>query len=111
MSRNLDDVPYLERAARNAVTASKDGEIKIGSRVRIINAEGDDVDALNHHIGEVATVIVIASENSYSYALEFDECDFEFHSAGGRGRSGRCYWVYAENVELVKNEGGAETCA
>lgn len=112
VARNLDDVPYLEPAARNAVTASEDGEIEIGSSVRIINAEGSSVDALDRHIGEIATVIAIADKDDcFDFALEFDEGDYDFHNAGSRGRSGHCYWVYAGNVELVKNEGGAETCA
>ena len=112
MSRNIDDVPYLEPTARNAVTVSEDGEIEIGSSVRIINAEGSSVEALDRHIGEIATVIAIAGKNDcFDFALEFDKSDYDFHNAGGRGRSGRCYWVYAGNVELVKNEGGAETCA
>lgn len=112
VSRNLDDVPYLEPAARNAVTVSEDGEIEIGSSVRIINAEGSSVDALDRHIGEIATVIAIADKDGcFDFALEFDTGDYDFHNAGNRGRSGHCYWVYARNVELVKNEGGAEVCA
>ena len=111
VARNLDDVPYLEPTVRNTVAVSEEGEIKIGSSVRIVNAEGCEVSALRRHIGEVATVIANANDNDYDYALEFDECDFEFHNAGRRGRSGHCYWVYAGNIELVKNEGGAETCA
>lgn len=112
VSRNLDDVPYLEPIARNTVAVSESGEIKIGSSVRIVNADGSQVGALDRHIGEVATVIAIADEDDcYDFALEFDEGDWDFHSAGGRGHSGRCYWVYAGNIELVKNEGGAEVCA
>lgn len=111
-SRNIDDVPYLEPTARDVITASEDGEIKIGSRVRIINAEGSSVEALDRHIGEIATVIEIAGKNDcFDFALKFEKSDYDFHSAGGRDRSCRCYWVYAGNVELVKNEGGAEVCA
>ena len=112
MSRNLDDVPYLKPTVRNKVAAAEEGEIKIGSRVRIINAEGSKGAALDRQIGEIATVIAIADKNDYfDFALEFETSDYDFHSAGGRGRSCRCYWVYAGNVELVKNEGGAEVCA
>ena len=111
VSRNLDDVPYLEPIARNTAAVSEDGKLKIGSRVRIVNAEGSQVSALNRHMGEMATVIAYAKDNGYDYALEFDYEDFDFHRAGGRGRDCRCYWVYAGNIELVKNEGGAEVCA
>lgn len=110
-SRNLDNVPYLEPIARNTVAASEDGKIKIGSRVRIVNAVGSQVGALNRHIGEVATVIANTGGSDYDYALEFDEDDYDFHSAGRRGRNWHCYWVYARNIELEENEGGAEVCA
>ena len=112
VSRNLDDVPYLEPAARNVVTVSEDGEIEIGSRVRIVNADGDEVYELNNHMGEIATVIAIANEyNDFDFALEFDHESMNLHNANGLGRSRCCYWVYAKNIELVKNEGGAEACA
>ena len=111
VSRNLDDVPYLEPTARNTAAVSEDRKLKIGSRVRIVNAKGSQVGALNRHIGEVATVIANTSDNDYDYALEFDEDDYDFHSAGGRGRVWHCYWVYARNIELEENEGGAEACA
>lgn len=111
VSRNLDDVPYLEPTARNTVAVSEDEKLKIGSRVRIVNAEGSQVGALNRHMGEMATVIAYGKDTGYDYALEFDCEDLDFHRAGGRGRNYYCYWVYARNIELVENEGGAEICA
>ncbi len=110
-SRNLDNVPYLKPTARNTAAVWEDGKLRIGSRVRIVNAEGSQVNALNRHIGEVATVIANTSDNGFDYALEFDEDDCDFHSASGRGLDHHCYWVYARNIELVENEGGTEVCA
>ena len=110
VSRNLDDVPYLEPTARNTVAVSEDGKIKVGSRVRIVNNDGAGVFDLIHHIGERATVIADGT-SGYDFGIEFDNPSRDFHNLLGMARLDRGYWVHAGNIELVENEGGAEVCA
>ena len=110
VSRNLDDVPYLEPTARNTVAVSEDGKIKVGSRVRIVNNDGAGVFDLIHHIGEQATVIADGM-SGYDFGIEFDNPSGDFHNLLGMARTDRGYWVHAGNIELVENEGGAEVCA
>lgn len=110
VARNLDDVPYLEPAARNTVAVSEDGKIKVGSRVRIVNNDGAGVFDLIHHIGEQATVIADGT-SGYDFGIEFDNPSGDFHNLLGMARTDRGYWVHAGNIELVENEGGAEVCA
>ena len=110
VSRNLDDVPYLEPTARNTVAVSEDGKIKVGSRVRIVNNDGAGVFDLIHHIGERATVIADGT-SGYDFGIEFDNPSGDFHNLLGMARTDRGYWVHAGNIELVENEGGAEVCA
>lgn len=102
-TRALDNVPYIEPIDRERMMNSEDGNgFRIGDRVRVVNADGNDVEQLSCLVRREATIAKRYVGNAnYDYGLDFGACYGGLHRLGSYLQDYTGYWVYAHNIELI----------